>query len=267
MFVQVVLVIGALLVMSKILIALHLNKVFAQMWGGPLTIHPSDPQEQEIVRLSLSYFKEVVLMSNSRTRIVWVRFALYLAWYLSVLLVSFDVFVVIEILHMDNLPEKAVAFLGAILFLVFSLLFLTASLIEISLPGVERQLAKRERKWMATHNIAEASLKTFQRTARKIYNFKEEPHCSLLCWIFPLAFWQWVIYSFSFLALTVLDFLAITKVVDVPNVMLPALMLLLLLLIGGLPGLLYHLMRVARWDGISAGMVSIPFCCFWTRIS
>jgi hypothetical protein len=267
MFMQVVLVIGALLVMSKIWIALRLNKVFAQMWGGPLTIHPSDPQEQEIVRLSLSYFREVVLMSNSRTRLVWVRFVLYLAWYLSALLVSFDVFVVIEILHVDNLPEKAVAFLGAMSFLGFSLLFLMVSLIEICLSGVERQLAKRERKWMSAHNITEASLKTFQRTARKAYDFKEYPHCSLLCWLFPLSFWQWIVYSFSLLALTVLNFLAITKAVDVAQILLPDLMLLLLLLIGGLPGLLYHLMRVARWDGISAGMVSIPFCCFWTRFS
>jgi hypothetical protein len=267
MFWTVLFIILAVFLMLKFLQSLHLTRLTAQMYGNMSVISPTNKQEEFIVDLSLSFFREVVLNTKVPAWIRWLRLGLFLLWYVDIIVVGVDIFFVQDFLHINNIGVKGVAFFGSVSLLLLLAIFLLSGLMELGMSKTKARVLDREAMWCNEHGVDDTLKQKFISTARKVYAFDKDPPCAMPRWAFPIGISQWIWSIMVVLVVATGDMFAITRSETVPIILYGDLFLLLLCSIGGLIGALYFVMRIAPWDGIAKGKTSLPFCYLWNRMN
>ncbi len=267
MFWTVVFVLLAVAIMIKVLGLFQIRSISAQMWGNSVTSRPKDAMEVDVVNLSLSYFKTVILGKNTPYAIRLAQLIFYGFFYVSTLVVAADVVVLHGFLNSNGKLEQLVALTGAILAFYALLMYMLSFFIEAIFVSESASINRREKKWYKDHKITPNVITTFKENAETVYGFTGAPNCSIPFWFNPTGFIPMIVTTVNLLLLSLMDVIAIQKVIPLSTALLPDLLFFVIVLVVGLPVLMLKIMRIAPWNGISVSTPSLPFRYFWYRVT
>jgi hypothetical protein len=267
MFWTLVFALLAVAIMIKVLSLFQVRSISAQMWGNSVTSRPKEALEVDVVNLSLSYFKTVILRMGTPyiTRLTQLIF--YGAFYVSTLVVATDIVVLHGLLNNHGKFEQLLAFASAIIAFYALLLYVLSFFVEAIFTRESVNINKREKKWYKDNKITPDIITKFKKNAEVVYGFIGTPNCSIPFWFNPTGFIPMIVVVANLFLLSLIDVVAIQKVVPLSTALLPDLLFFVIVLIVGLPVLMLKVMRIAPWNGVSASTPSLPFRYFWYRIT